>query len=73
MLKDIDTEILKLLKESNKESINETTYSIAKKLKISWSTANIHLLKLKTERKVFKGTTHIFGKLDIWTKETWNA
>lgn len=41
--------ILKLLKE-NKQPLS--TYEIAKKIGISWSTANTHCYKLKDEGKV---------------------
>lgn len=43
-----DKEIINLLKKTP----NLSTYQIAKKLKISWSTANIHCYKLKTVGKI---------------------
>ena len=43
-----DKEIIELLKKNPKLS----TYQIAKELKISWSTANIHCFKLKIVGKI---------------------
>ncbi len=43
-----DKEIVNLLKKAPKLS----TYQIAKKLNISWSTANIHCYKLKMVGKI---------------------
>ncbi len=45
----IDELTLKVLKDSKRPM---TTYEIAKKLGISWSTANIHCHKLKAEGKL---------------------
>lgn len=48
---DIDDLILGLLKIAHpKEKLS--TYEIAKHLKISWSTANIHCLTLYSKRKI---------------------
>ena len=46
---DVSEMILKLLKSSKKPL---STYQIAKKLNISWSTANTHCYKLKDEGKI---------------------
>ena len=43
-----DEEIINLLKKAP----NLSTYQIAKKLKISWSTANLHCYKLKLIGKI---------------------
>ena len=40
----LDEEIVKILKQAERPL---STYEIAKKLKISWSTANLHCYKLK--------------------------
>lgn len=47
--KDIDKEILKFLK---KNDWPVTTEEVAKVLKISWNTAQVHLFKLVSEGKV---------------------
>lgn len=46
---EIKTLILNLLKKGEL-----STYEIAKVLKISWSTANVHLYMLKSENKIKK-------------------
>lgn len=51
-----DEDIIKLLK---RVAVPLSTYQIAKILKISWSTANLHCYKLKT-----------FGKIDGTPKES---
>jgi len=51
-----DKEIIELLKRSSGPL---STYQIAKILKISWSTANLHCYKLKT-----------IGKIDCMQKES---
>ena len=48
-VKDISKLITKLLTK-NKERM--TTYEIAHRVKVSWSTANIHCYKLKSEGKI---------------------
>ena len=45
----IDALTQKILKTSN---LPLSTYQIAKQAKISWSTANIHCYKLKSEGKI---------------------
>lgn len=50
-LKSIDDLIEKLLK-SLPFGEKLSTYEIAKRLKISWSTANVHCYKLKSEKKI---------------------
>ncbi|UCG95908.1 MAG: helix-turn-helix transcriptional regulator [archaeon] len=45
----MDEEILKLLRESPEPL---STYEIAKKLNISWSTANVHLKDLQLKNMV---------------------
>jgi len=49
----IDTLILKLLRAAKRtKKKSRSTYAIAKKIGISWSTANIHCYKLKSEGKI---------------------
>jgi len=66
MLSSLDKEILRILKQKQL-----TTYQIAKQLKISWSTANIHCYKLMSFGMV-KGKPERprFGKEKIiwWAK-----
>ncbi len=49
MTKSVGAAILKVLKEAGEPL---TTYQIAKKLNISWSTANTHCYRLKDEGKI---------------------
>jgi predicted ArsR family transcriptional regulator len=48
-IKDLEKRLLSVISSSNWPM---TTEDIAKKLKISWQTAQIHLLKLAAEGKV---------------------
>jgi len=60
---------LKGAKECKAAESKLSTYEIAKRLKISWSTANIHCYKLKSENKI-KGNTEKAeigdGKKMLW-------
>lgn len=68
---EIDDEILRILRDKPKTEL--TTYEVAHKLTISWSTANIHLQKLATEQKIkssrrmIKHTKKIFWSIPIIT------
>jgi len=66
MKNDIDSKILKILQKEGR-----TTYSIAKKVGISWSTANIHLYKLKINGKIERRLVDVHGKLRTWKQEVW--
>lgn len=44
--------LLKGAKECKAAESKLSTYEIAKRLKISWSTANVHCYKLKSEKKI---------------------
>jgi len=46
----INTMILKLLSDRRPERL--TTYEIAKTIKISWSTASVHLYQLSASNKI---------------------
>ncbi len=62
----VDESILKLLKESSEPV---STYEIAKKLGISWSTANTHCYKLKDAGKV--DSKEIVPKIGAGKKIVW--
>ncbi len=52
MTRSVDKELIRLLSKRGPAS----TYEIAKMLGISWSTANMHLYRLKAEGKVKRRT-----------------
>ncbi len=52
MPRSVDEELLKLLSKKGPLS----TYEIAKELGISWSTANMHLYRLKADGRVKRRT-----------------
>jgi len=61
-----DKEIIDLLKRSSDPL---STYQIAKDLKMSWSTANLHCFKLKTFGKIeceFKDSKFGQGMKMVW-------
>ena len=61
-----DKDIIKLLKKSSEPL---STYQVAKKLDVSWSTANAHCFKLKSFGKIegnFKESKFGQGMKMIW-------
>mgnify|MGYP002069622128 CR=1 FL=1 len=64
--KSIDDVILEILKASAEPL---STYQVTKKLKVSWSTANTHLFKLKIEGKInSEEVNFIYGRVkkNVW-------
>jgi len=52
--KEIGTLILEMFRKRrlNGNTLSASTYEIAKEIKISWSTANAHCMKLKYDKKL---------------------